>query len=248
MDTMPATLWVPLLRSRSWPPPWRMGWTTVPSRTTRAPTPLGPPNLWALIATRSAPAVSSRPSSQGTACTASVCTRAEGDRWRTTAVTDPMGCTVPISLFTVITDTRPTSGVHASARASRSMIPSLPVRTSRNSAPVRRARARQALRTAWCSMAEHTSDVAGVGEVATIASHAPATARLSASVPPEVNTTSPGSAPSSRATWSRASSTARRARRDSAWLPDGFPKLPDRKGSMASTASGRIGVVAAWSK
>ena len=33
-----------------------------------------------------------------------------------------------------------------------------------------------------------------------------------------------------------------------AWDPDGLPKRSVRKGSMASTASGRIGVVAAWSR
>ena len=56
MPTMPATLWVPLRRSRSWPPPWISGRRRSPWRTTRAPTPFGPPNLWALTATRSAAA------------------------------------------------------------------------------------------------------------------------------------------------------------------------------------------------
>ena len=83
---------------------------------------------------------------------------------------------------------------------------------------------------------------------AATASQPPGTARLSASVPPEVNTTSPGPAPSSAAIRSRASSSAIRARRDSAWAPDGLPKPPVRNGSMASSASGRIGVVAAWSR
>ncbi len=45
MATTPATLTVPLLRSRSCPPP--VVWVTspVPWRTTNPPTPLGPPNL-----------------------------------------------------------------------------------------------------------------------------------------------------------------------------------------------------------
>ena len=101
--------------------------------------------------------------------------------------------------------------------------------------------------TAWCSMAAHTSPP-GSSRPEDPDSHAPVTARLSASVPPPVNTTSPRSAPSRLAIWSRASSMATRARRDSAWPPDGLPNRPERYGSMASTASGRMGVVAAWSR
>ena len=73
-------------------------------------------------------------------------------------------------------------------------------------------------------------------------------ARLSASVPPPVNTTSLGLHPSASATTSRASSIACFARRDTACDPDGLPKRSVRNGSIASTASGRIGVVAAWSR
>ena len=54
-----------------------------------------------------------------------------------------------------------------------------------------------------------------------------------------------GSAPSSAATSSRASSRAVFAARAAEWAPLGLPKVPPRNGSMASTASGRIGVVAA---
>ena len=36
--------------------------------------------------------------------------------------------------------------------------------------------------------------------------------------------------------------------RDTAWEPDGFPKRSVRKGSIASTACGRMGVVAALSR
>ena len=52
MPTMPATLWVPERRSRSCPPPSMTGTSLAPWRTTRAPTPLGPPNLWAETAIR----------------------------------------------------------------------------------------------------------------------------------------------------------------------------------------------------
>ena len=47
------------------------------------------------------------------------------------------------------------------------------------------------------------------------------------------------------ATTSRASSSARRASRDAAWEPLGLAKRSVRNGSIASTASGRMGVVAA---
>ncbi len=79
-------------------------------------------------------------------------------------------------------------------------------------------------------------------------STAPNTAALSASVPPPVNTTSPGRQPIAAATTSRASSTLRRASRAKRCDPDGLANRSERNGSIASTASGRIGVVAAWSR
>ncbi len=83
------------------------------------------------------------------------------------------------------------------------------------------------------------------------AERGPWTAVLSDSVPPEVNTTSPGRQPTTSASASRASSTARRAWRAKRCVPDGFPNRsgsPPSQGSMAWRASGRIGVVAAWSR
>ena len=75
---IPATFCVPLRRSRSWPPPtWRAASRT-PGRTTRAPTPFGPPNLWALTDTRSAPAAALATSSHDRAWTASVCSSGPG--------------------------------------------------------------------------------------------------------------------------------------------------------------------------
>jgi hypothetical protein len=73
----------------------------------------------------------------------------------------------------------------------------------------------------------------------------PRTARLSASVPPPVNTTSPGRHPTVAATASRASSTTWRAARATRWAPDGFPKRSPSQGAMAAAASGRSAVVAA---
>ncbi len=74
--TMPATLCVPLRRSRSCPPPCSNGLKTVPSLATNTPTPFGPPNLCADNASRSTCGVIVRRSIQVGACTASECTTA----------------------------------------------------------------------------------------------------------------------------------------------------------------------------
>jgi len=77
---------------------------------------------------------------------------------------------------------------------------------------------------------------------------APRIAWLSPSVPPLVNTTSPGLQPSVAATRSRASSKALRASRAKRCDPDGLAYMPSRYGVIASIASTRIGVLAAWSR
>ncbi len=75
----------------------------------------------------------------------------------------------------------------------------------------------------------------------------PLTARLSLSVPPPVKMTSDGRAPSASAMSSRASSTIRRARRPEVCIAEALPTL-DKASLIAATASGSIGVVAAWSR
>ena len=75
----------------------------------------------------------------------------------------------------------------------------------------------------------------------------PLSARLSASVPPEVNTTSPGRQFSACAMVSRDSSTTRRALRPEACSELGLP-TSRRCCAIASIAAGTIGVVAAWSR
>ena len=74
----------------------------------------------------------------------------------------------------------------------------------------------------------------------------PIIARLLASVPPDVNTTSSGTAAAKDATLARASSTRRRATLPARWTEDGLP--PPASASMAATmasrASGRSGAVA----
>src|SRR5215471_7852881 len=79
------------------------------------------------------------------------------------------------------------------------------------------------------------------------AQYRPFTARLSASVPPLVKITSLGRAPNTSAICSLDSSTTRRARLPAACSEDGFPSRVSSS-VIAAIASGRIGVVAAWSR
>ena len=95
--------------------------------------------------------------------------------------------------------------------------------------------------TAWCSTALQAATPPA-------AASTPRTARLSASVPPLVNTTSPGSAPTSAATVSRASSSRRRASRAHRWEPDGLPGTASSTSTTAASTSGRTGDEAAWSR
>ena len=98
--------------------------------------------------------------------------------------------------------------------------------------------------TAWCSTAEVTIR----WPRALPAQAAPLSARLLASVPPDVKTISRGSAWRRVATRSCASSSAARAARPNACADDGLPNASVRYGSIASRTSRRSGVVAAWSR
>ncbi|BAS17160.1 hypothetical protein AHiyo8_54630 [Arthrobacter sp. Hiyo8] len=75
----------------------------------------------------------------------------------------------------------------------------------------------------------------------------PLTARLSASVPPDVKMSSEGCAPAAAAIASRASSTDRRARRPEACNDEGLPVRASSR-VMAVRATAARGVVAAWSR
>jgi hypothetical protein len=68
-----------------------------------------------------------------------------------------------------------------------------------------------------------------------------------ASVPPEVNTTPRGSAPTSAATSSRACSIRRRAARPSTWMEDALPVVSSAA-SAAARASCRSGALAFQSR
>jgi hypothetical protein len=77
----------------------------------------------------------------------------------------------------------------------------------------------------------------------------PFSARLIASVDPEVNTISFGEAPISPATCARARSTASSALHPNAWLRlAAFPNTSVKVGSIASSTRGSSGVVAWWSR
>ncbi len=99
-----------------------------------------------------------------------------------------------------------------------------------------------ASRTAECSTSEQAM---GPGSEAVT----PQTAALIDSVPPEVNTTWRGRAPKKAATCSRASSRATRTIRPSVWTRPGSATTPCcAHSTMAARASGRRGVVEAWSR
>ena len=63
--------------------------------------------------------------------------------------------------------------------------------------------------------------------------------------PPPVNTTSPGRRPAPSASTSRASSRTRRASRAATWAPDGLPGSSVSTRVISATASGRTGIEAA---
>ncbi len=228
--TMPATLCVPLRRSRSWPPPCTIGSKAHPSRTNSTPTPFGPPNLWAPTAracrraARKGHEVEPARCLDRRRCGTPPAARVPAPARRSRRV----GCTVPTSLLTAMIDTTEI-GVDRSSRsaASSSASSTRPERSTPTTTP---PRCSTGCSTAWCSTAEHTATRRVGGPLR-------CTAALSASVPHPVKTTSPGCTPRHSATTSRASSNALRASRAARCEPLGLAKRSERKGSIASTAS-----------
>ena len=102
---IPPTLWVPLRRSRSCPPPTISGSISKPIRCIVTPIPFGPPNLCADNDITSTSFEISRRSCQQVACTASVCNTAPGALARTIFATWRSGEILPTSLLTAITET-----------------------------------------------------------------------------------------------------------------------------------------------
>ena len=229
MPTIPATSWVPLRRPRSWPPPKTSGSirTGRPRRRThRHPTPLGPWNLCAEKLARSAPRASTSTGIRPRAWDAS--TWRSPPRARTIAAIGRTSWTTPISLLAKSTETRNVSSSHAASIVAGSILPAKPGRDcgttgSRSTEKPRRARWSSVSSTAGCSVAS-VSILPGRPSRNPCRDAAPWRARLIASVAPEVNTISRGSAPTAAAIRAREASTASRASRPMACVA--LPALP----------------------
>ena len=241
---MPGTFSNPPRRARSCSPPTWNGSTRRLRRTTKAPMPGGPPSLWALTDTRSAPSASIDTGTWPAAAQASTCTRAPC-RWATSAIS-ATGCTVPTSWLASWQCTRPTAVPSAASAASTSSTASGWSRPnpSQGARATGAARA-EASRTEECSTSAHTTVAPGWDRVAL------QVAVLTASVPPEVKTTWRGRTPNNAATASRLDSTRVRAARPSVWTRPGSPVCSGAVRSqsvMAAATSGRGGEVEAWSR
>ena len=154
-----------------------------------APMPTGPPILCAAMLTASAWSTSSgmRPN----ACTASVWNRAPASCAARAIL--PTGCTTPVSLFALITLTSATSGPRSLRTASSVTTPPRLGRASSTSKPRPRS-AGTTSSSLSCSMAD-TMTLVLLRSRSRAPSAMPYSARLLDSVPPEVNTTSPGLKP-----------------------------------------------------
>ncbi len=228
-------------------PPCSTGVSGASRRARSAPTPTGPPTLWPDTVIASSPLAAKSTGTCPTACTASECTGMPCGR--ASCTTSGTGCSVPTSLFAHMTEIRAISSACSAIsarRASRSTRPSASTGSRTISAPACSAIQNAGSSTAWCSTADTTMRRRR-GSVVRRPQNSPLTARLSASVPPAVKTTSLGRAPSAAATDSRASSTVRRAARPAACSDDGLP-VRVSSSTNASRAAGDSGVVAAWSR
>src|SRR5436190_3919202 len=234
---MPATFSVPARRSNSWPPPTDCAASGVPLRTQRPPTPFGPWSLWAENVRRSTSRRST--GTLPTACAASVWRTTERATFRIAAI----GCSDPTSLFTVMMETSTVFGVSAAATDPGSTRPS-PFTGTRVTRQPWRSRRATVSSTLGCSIV----DVTRWSPRDRSASAAPAMASAFDSVAPDVKTISLGSPPRRAATRSRASSSARRARRPAACRLEAFPYSRSRNGSRAARTSGLTRVVAALSR
>ena len=163
-----------------------------------------------------------------------------------------MSCTAPVSLLAAImlTSAVPGPAVTASRRLSGSTSPASSTPTSTCSPPRRAAAVRAESSTAGCSRGEVTTRGART-PAARAARARPVTTSASASVPPEVNSTSCGSTSSAAASRARARASIAPTRRPDACWAAGFahpPRPSRRSAATCSATSGRTGVVAAWSR
>src|SRR5690348_3176489 len=222
---IPGTFSVPGRIPNCCPPPWMMASTTWRSRTMSAPIPFGAPILWPEMVRSVQGTSRSETGIFPKAWTASTWNGTPASRHR--SASRATGCTAPTSLFTHITATTatppPPLRASASSNASSETAPS-PSTGRMTSSPPRWTTACAAASTALCSMADTATRNGPPRSRA--ASAAPITARLSASVPPDVKITCPGSTPPPKtsAIVRFASSTPARAVRPKRCAEDGFPK------------------------
>ena len=108
---------VPDLMSRSCPPPCSTGTGSTLRASSSAPTPTGPPSLWPVTLSASAPEAAKSTGSWAAACTASLCSGMPYSR--AMAASSLTGWTVPTSLFAHMTLTRatPAGSVSMAARS-----------------------------------------------------------------------------------------------------------------------------------
>ena len=160
-----------------------------------------------------------------------------------------MRCTVPTSLLAHMTVATATSSAVPERLGQRLRARPGPLGVDRQPGDLGAlvlAQPVDASSTAWCSTGLTTSRRRRASAPRR-AQKMPLTARLSLSVPPPVKMTSDGRAPSAAAIRSRDSSTTRRARAAAACSDDALPTRPSCA-VIAASASGSIGVVAAWSR
>ena len=218
--------------------------SATPGRATRAPTPFGPPNLWADSETRSAAAVRSARSSQVSRPARRRCAaRAPGARRRTTSATSSSRLD---GADLVVHQQHRHQSDRRGPSASRQ-------RLEVDAAPSgRRDQAAAHLHHGL----EHGVVLDGAGHDRPPGAAAGARAGAHGAQNGQVvglgaaagEDDVAGPAPTSSASASRASSRARRARPGLPWAPEGLPQRSVSQGSMASNAAGRSGVLAAWSR
>src|SRR3954470_8904691 len=251
--TIAATSSVPDRTSRSWPPPCSSGVHSASRRSRSTPAPMGPPSLWPVMVSASAPLAPKSTGTCPTACTASVCrgtpTACATSASAATSLTVPISLLAHMTLATATSPPSPSASPRAARPAGSASGPPRPVGSTGSqvmSAPSCLPSHSTLSRTAWCS-AGLTTIRRRRESPCRRAQKSPLTARLSLSVPPPVNRTSDGRAPSASASRSRDCSAARRAARPLACREDALPTRPSCSVIAAST-SGNSGVVAAWSR
>ena len=239
MAAMPGRFSMPARRRRSRSSPTSTGRSRARLDTTRKPVPGGPYTLWPLATSRSAPSSATSRGSRPRVWQASTSSSAPCSWARVAA--SPTGWMVPTSWLACWRQTSRVSSRTAAASSAGSTRPvwSTPTSVTSNPWP---ARARAGASTEVCSTADTTR---WRRRLAALAS--PVTARLAASVPPEVSTSSSGAAPTAAASCSRERSSSSRARRARPYSRDGSPKA-SRASSSAARARGCSGVVEAASR